>query len=121
MKYAIATTEADALTIQAADDESAGLPWRAVYLDGSPAPDGEGVTTHLYDVRAHPDGTRWAYPVAEAVDPSSLNPGDPGTLQPGGKGGKVVLPAEIAASTQVVDDLDETWTAAPLIAPPEGT
>ena len=92
MKLAICTTAAAAKAIQAEDDSRARLPWKGVFADGSPAPEGWGVTTHLQDVQAKPDGKAWAYPVsAESV--ASAKPGDP------------------VKAAVIVDKLDATWDA----------
>ena len=68
MKHAILTSKSDAGKLQADDDTAAHMPWPGVYLDGSPAPVGQGVTRHLYDVQEHPSKDKWAYPVDDEKD-----------------------------------------------------
>lgn len=63
MKHAIFTSKADAQKLQSDDDKAAGLPRGGTYLDDTPAPAGQGVTSHKYDVRERTDGKAWAYPV----------------------------------------------------------
>lgn len=111
MKYAILPTEADATALQSADSDAAGLPWPAVYLDGTPAPEGQGVTTALYDVLAKPTGDAWAYPVADDAEPviQTSRPPVKGQLQPD----LVSVPCEC------VDVLDESWSAPAEPAPVE--
>lgn len=92
MKQAICTTAAAAKAIQAEDDSRARLPWKGVFADGSPAPEGWGVTTHLHDIAAKPDGKAWAYPVSDTAA-TEAKPGDP-----------------IKAAV-IVEKLDATWDA----------
>lgn len=84
-KMAICTSKQDAEKLQADDNAAARLPWRGVYLDGTNAPDGIGVTLRLYDVQKHPSKEEYAYPVADDKDLK-------------GKGSKV-------------DKLPDDWTA----------
>lgn len=93
MKHAICTKESDALDLQSEDDTNAGMPWPGVYLDGTPAPAGQGVTTHLYDPQKHPKEEKWAYPVEDSKDLK-------------GKGSKV-------------DKLSDDWTVTAIEAPKE--
>ncbi|MFA5892261.1 MAG: hypothetical protein WDA27_15150 [Actinomycetota bacterium] len=92
MKQAICTTAEDAKAIQAEDNAKAKLPWKGVFADGSPAPEGWGVTTSLYDVQAKPDGKAWAYPVSDTAA-TEAKPGDP------------------IKEALIVDKLDATWDA----------
>ena len=102
MKYAILPTEADATALQSADSDAAGLPWPAVYLDGTPAPEGQGVTTTLYDPIPKPDGTAWAYPVADDAEP---------TVQTSRPVKGQLQPEIVAVPCECVDVLDESWSA----------
>jgi hypothetical protein len=92
MKQAICSTESDARALQAADDKAGNLPWPGVYLDGTPAPAGQGVTLHRYDVQAKPDGKAYAFPVSDTAQ-SEAKAGDP-----------------IKAAT-IVDALPADWAA----------
>ena len=91
-KQAICTTAAAAKAVQAEYDTRARLPWKGVFADGSPAPEGWGVTLHLQDVQAKPDGKAWAYPVSDTAA-TEAKTGDP-----------------IKAAV-LVDALDATWDA----------
>lgn len=93
MKLAIATERAALEALQLSDDDAAGLPWPGVYLDGSPAPDGQGVTLHVRDVQPHPKDAKWAYPVADDAQ-AKAKPGEP------------------LAKATIVDKLDATWAVA---------
>ena len=106
MKWAITSTADEAAQLQAADDEAAGLPWPGVYLDGTPAPEGQGVTEHLYAPSEKPDHTAWAYPVADDAAPTAM-PAIPG----GGKGPHPDISVQPVACT-IVDALDDSWTVA---------
>jgi hypothetical protein len=105
MKYAITTTADEAAQLQSADDDAAGLPWPGVYLDGSPAPEGQGVTEHLYAPRAKPDGTAWAYPVQDDATPTVM------PAIPGGHGPRPDISVQPVAC-ECVDALDDSWTVA---------
>ena len=65
MKHAIMQQEQDALDLQSEDDTAAHMPWPGVYINGQPAPAGQGITTHLYSVDKHPSKEKWKYPVAD--------------------------------------------------------
>ncbi|MFA4900894.1 MAG: hypothetical protein WC563_15355 [Brevundimonas sp.] len=91
-KIAICTTAAAAKAIQAEDDSRARLPWKGVFADGSPAPEGWGQTDHLYDVAKHPAEEKYAYPCSDTAA-TEAKAGDP-----------------IKAAV-IVDKLDATWDA----------
>ena len=76
MKHAILTSKTDAEKLQADDDAAARMPWPGVYLDGTPAPAGMGVTLHRYDVAKHPSKEEYAYPVEDDAK-SKGKAGDP--------------------------------------------
>lgn len=113
MKYAIATTEEEAISLQSDEDSAAGLPrcecaaCGGVEIGGGVhAPHGVPMTVHLNAIKSKPDGTAWAFPVAdETVETEAPIEAE----QPIGKGGAVTMGK--AESVTMVEALDETWEA----------